>query len=120
MAQAGADGFFDDAGLPIGEGWLQTDLPTSGAGLFSLEITGESMSPLYRPGDKILVDRAQTQVRKGDRVVVRTMTGETMAKEIGSIDARSVTLLSINPAHATRTLPRREVDWMARIVWVSQ
>ena len=27
LAKAGQDGFFDDAGLPVGEGWDQTDLP---------------------------------------------------------------------------------------------
>ena len=27
LAQAGEDGFFDDAGLPTGEGWEQTELP---------------------------------------------------------------------------------------------
>ena len=120
LAQAGADGFFDDAGLPTGEGWDQTDLPLAHPGLFSLEISGDSMAPLYRQGDRALVDRDRTDVRKGDRVVVRTTTGETMAKEIASLTARSVTLNSINPAYEPRVIPRKDVDWIARILWVSQ
>lgn len=120
LAQAGADGFFDDAGLPTGEGWDQTDLPLAHPGLFSLEISGDSMAPLYRQGDRVLVDRDRTDVRKGDRVVVRTTTGETMAKEIASLTARSVTLNSINPAYEPRVIPRKDVDWIARILWVSQ
>jgi phage repressor protein C with HTH and peptisase S24 domain len=120
MAQAGADGFFDDAGLPTGEGWDQTDLPLPRPSLFSLLIAGESMAPLYRAGDRVLVDRDRSDVRRGDRVVVRTTTGETMAKEVAALTTTTVTLASINPAFAPRTLPRREIDWMARILWVSQ
>lgn len=120
MAQAGADGFFDDAGLPTGEGWDQTDLPLPRPSLFSLQITGDSMAPLYRQGDRVLVDRDRTDVRKGDRVVVRTTTGETTAKEVASLTAKAVTLSSINPAYEPRVIPRKEIDWMARILWVSQ
>ncbi|MFC0632290.1 S24 family peptidase [Brevundimonas balnearis] len=119
MAQAGLDGFFDDAGLPAGD-WDATDLPAPRETLFSLRIVGDSMTPLYREGDKVIVDRAETRVRKGDRVVVRTRDGEVMAKELGGQAGRSVTLLSINPAYPPRIVPKARIDWMARILWVSQ
>ncbi|WP_374596770.1 helix-turn-helix transcriptional regulator [Brevundimonas sp.] len=120
MAQAGSDGFFDDAGLPTGEGWDETELPRPTDTMLSLRITGDSMAPLYREGDRIVVDRAATDVRRGDRVVVRTTGGETMAKEIAALTTRNVTLASINPTYPPRTLPRREILWMGRILWVSQ
>ena len=120
LAQAGADGFFDDAGLPLAEGWEQTDLPRVKDSLLSLQIAGDSMTPLDREGDKVIVDREATEVRKGDRVVVRTAGGETLAKEIAAMNAREVTLASINPAYPPRALPRRDILWMARILWVSQ
>lgn len=120
LAQAGADGFFDDAGLPLADGWEQTDLPSVKDSLLSLQIAGDSMTPLYREGDRVIVDRDATNVRKGDRVVVRTAGGETLAKEISAMTAREVILASINPAYPVRALPRREILWMARILWVSQ
>lgn len=120
MAQAGLDGFFDDAGLPTGEGWEETELPQPRDGLFSLHIAGDSMAPLYRAGDRVVVDREAVDVRKGDRVVVRTTDGETLAKEIQSLTKKEVVLASINPAYPPRTLPRRQIDWMSRIRWVSQ
>ena len=120
MAQAGQDGYFDDAGLPVGDGWEQTDLPRPKDSLLSLRIVGDSMDPLYREGDRIIVDREATEVRKGDRVVVRTTGGETLAKEIGALTAQVVTLTSVNPAYGTRTLARNEIVWMGRILWVSQ
>ncbi len=120
LAQAGQDGFFDDAGLPVGEGWEQTALPRLSDTLFSLRINGDSMAPLYRAGDQVIVDRAATDIRRGDRVVVRTTSGETLAKEVASLTARQVVLASINPDYPPRTLARADIAWMARIQWVSQ
>lgn len=120
MAQAGQDGFFDDAGLPTGDGWEQTDLPRPKDSLLSLRIAGDSMVPLYRAGDRLIVDREASDVRKGDRVVVRTTTGETLAKEVAALTTRTVTLASVNPAYAPRTLGRQDILWMGRILWVSQ
>lgn len=120
MAQAGLDGFFDDAGLPIGDGWQQTELPRPRETLLSLCVVGDSMAPVYREGDRIIVDREASDVRKGDRVVVRTTGGETLAKEVAGLSAKAVTLSSINPAYETRVVPRRDIVWMGRILWVSQ
>ena len=120
MAQAGQDGYFDDAGLPVGDGWEQTDLPRPRDSLLSLRIVGDSMAPLYREGDRVIVDREATEVRKGDRVVVRTTGGETLAKEVTALTAKSVALASVNPAYEGRNLARRDILWMGRILWVSQ
>lgn len=120
LAQAGQDGFFDDAGLPTGDGWEQTELPRPADSLLSLRITGDSMVPLYREGDRIIVDREAGDVRRGDRVVVRTTGGETLAKEVAGLTARAVTLASLNPAYPPRTVPRPDIVWMGRILWVSQ
>ncbi len=120
MAQAGQDGFFDDAGLPVGDGWEQTDLPRPRDSLLSLRIVGDSMAPLYREGDRVIIDREATEVRKGDRVVVRTTGGETLAKEVATLTGRAVTLASVNPAYPPRVVARGEIVWMGRILWVSQ
>ena len=120
LAQAGQDGFFDEAGLPTGEGWDQTDLPQVSPGLFSLSISGDSMEPLYRPGDRVIVDQERSDVRKGDRVVVRTRSGETLAKEVAAIGPEQVVLHSINPDYPDRVLDRTDIAWMSRILWVSQ
>jgi len=120
LAQAGQDGFFDDAGLPVGDGWEQTELPRPKETLLSLRVTGDSMAPVYREGDRIIVDREASDVRKGDRVVVRTTGGETLAKEVAALTARAVTLASINPAYEPRVVARKDIVWMGRILWVSQ
>jgi phage repressor protein C with HTH and peptisase S24 domain len=120
LAQAGADGFFDANGFPAGDGWDETQLPVATDTTISIRIQGDSMTPLYRPGDRVIVDRADRTVRKGDRVVVQTTAGEVVAKEVAAITATRVTLASINPAYPPRILPMKDVAWMSRILWVSQ
>ena len=120
LAQAGAGGFFDAAGFPVGEGWDEVHLPAPGEpGIYALEVTGDSMLPLYRDGDRIVVSRNE-QVRRGDRVVVKTRDGEVMAKILARQTANLVELHSLNPNHAPRLIDMSDVEWIARIIWASQ
>jgi phage repressor protein C with HTH and peptisase S24 domain len=123
-AQAGGDGYFDDSGFPAGGGWDAIALPGISServdeNMYALEIAGDSMAPAYRPGDKILVS-PNTQARRGDRVVVKTRGGEVMAKELGRSTEMEIELISLNPEHEDRLLKRRELEWIARIMWVTQ
>ena len=120
LAKAGKEGFFDESGLPVAEGWDRISLPMGRDGLIALEIDGDSMEPLYRAGDKVIVDLTDTRVRVGDRVALRTVQGETLAKGLGSMTSASVELVSVNPAYPPRVIARADIQWMARIVWVSQ
>ncbi len=120
FAEAGQGGYFDDAGFPAGQGWDEIHFPApTSENLLALEVSGESMLPLYRDGDTIIVDRA-AQLRKGDRVVVRTVEGEVMAKILARQTARHLELHSLNPEHANRTIENTDVDWIGRIMWASQ
>ncbi|WP_330083525.1 helix-turn-helix transcriptional regulator [Methylocystis iwaonis] len=120
MAQAGAGGFFDDSGFAVGAGWDEIDiLAEADEHSYALEIAGDSMAPLYRDGDIVIVSPA-APIRRGDRVVVKTSAGEVMAKELKRQTARSIELRSINPAYPDRVVPREDVSWMARILWASQ
>ncbi len=82
FAQAGAGGFFDDGGFPVGQGWDMVEFPVAPGqrgGVYALEVQGESMLPLYRDGDVLIVEPG-AQIRRNDRVVVKTREGEVMAK----------------------------------------
>src|SRR5918995_961560 len=87
--------------------------------VFAVEVSGDSMLPLYRDGDVLIVSTTAS-VRKGDRVVVRTNDGEVMAKEVKRRTAKSVELLSLNPEHEDRVLSLRDLAWMARVMWARQ
>jgi len=120
MAQAGSQGYFDDAGFPVGGGWEEIAFPElADEHAYALEITGDSMLPVYRDGDRIVVSPA-TNVRRGDRVVVKTQAGEVMAKHLARMTAQRVELKSLNPAYEDRSFALREIVFVHRIIWASQ
>ncbi|MEL0106915.1 MAG: helix-turn-helix transcriptional regulator [Rhodospirillaceae bacterium] len=120
FGQAGDAGYFDDAGYPSGTGW--DEIPFPGLGdphAYALEISGDSMAPVYRDGDIVIVGPSAS-IRRGDRVVVKTQTGEVLVKQLLRHSARRIDLQSLNPLHEDRSFDVDEVEWMSRIVWVSQ
>jgi phage repressor protein C with HTH and peptisase S24 domain len=119
LAQAGQDGFFDEAGMPVGAGWDEVAAPDLGAGLFALEVSGDGLAPVYRDGDRLLVSPT-VEPRRGDRVVARTSAGEVLVRELGRVTARTIELLALGRSDDDRLLSRDGVAWIARIVWVSQ
>jgi len=120
FAQAGTGGFFDDGGFPVGAGWDEVAFPdVADEHAYALEVSGDSMLPLYRDGDVVIVSPGAS-VRRGDRVVARTRDGEVMAKVLARKTARTIELHSVNPDHTQRVLPLEEIDWIARIIWASQ
>ncbi len=120
FAEAGAGGYFDDAGFPAGKGWDEIAFPSvADDHAYALEISGDSMQPAYRQGDVIVVSPGAA-IRRGDRVVVKTRAGEVMVKELKRRTAKVIELRSINPDHGERVLPVSDVLWVARVVWASQ
>jgi phage repressor protein C with HTH and peptisase S24 domain len=120
MAQAGTHGFFDDAGFPAGTGWEEIAFPElADEHCYALEITGDSMLPVYRDGDRIIV-APSGNLRRGDRVVVKTHGGEVMAKQLGRLTAQRIDLKSFNPAFEDRGFALSEVAFVHRIIWASQ
>lgn len=120
FAQAGDRGYFDDAGYPAGSGWDEIPFPEVGdPHAYALEVSGDSMEPLYRDGDRVIVSPAAS-VRRGDRVVVRTTEGEVMVKQLIRQTAKRIELASLNPAHQGRVLASEDIAWIARILWASQ
>jgi phage repressor protein C with HTH and peptisase S24 domain len=120
LAQAGGEGYFDDGGYPVGGGWDEVGLPeVADQNAYALEISGESMEPVYRDGDLVIVS-PNAPIRRGDRVVVRTNEGEVMAKQLARRSARRVDLKSLNPEHKDYSFDLADVAWIHRIVWASQ
>ncbi len=120
FAQTANGGHFDDSGFPTGKGWDEVSLPfVDDEHAYALEISGDQMKPAYRDGDVIVVSPA-TPIRRGDRVVVKTESGEIMIRELNRRTAKTLELQALSPGHVERTLAASEVEWIARIVWVSQ
>jgi len=120
LAQAGGEGYFDDGGFPVGGSWDEVTLPeVTDPNAYALEISGDSMEPVFRDGDLVIVS-PNAPVRRGDRVVARTSGGEVMAKQLARRSARRVDLKSLNPAHSDYSFDLSDIVWIHRIIWASQ
>ena len=64
--------------------------------------------------------RRARAIRRGDRVVVKTTSGEVTVKELKRRTAKTLELQSLNASHPDRVLAAEDVAWIARIVWASQ
>jgi len=120
FAQARTSGCFDDAGFPVGKGWDEIPFPAvADEHAYALEISGDAMEPAYRDGTIIVISPGAS-IRRNDRVVVKTRDGDVTLQELKRRTAKTVELRSINATHDDRSLPVRDVDWIARVMWASQ
>ncbi|MBB3035499.1 S24 family peptidase [Alteriqipengyuania lutimaris] len=85
--------------------------------LSALTVEGDSMEPLLRHGDEILVDRGSRFERDGVHVV---RLGDTlMVKRLASAGAGRIALLSQNLAYPPVEVSLDEVEVLGRVVWKS-
>ncbi len=120
LPQATDDGCFDGAGYPVGIGWDEMAVPEiADPHAYALQVSGDELEPVYREGDTLLVSPA-APIRRGDRIIARTIRGEIMARQITRRSARRIELRSLNPADPDRSFALENITWMHRIVWASQ
>jgi phage repressor protein C with HTH and peptisase S24 domain len=120
LTEANGKALFDGEGLPAGPGWDEVAFPDlKDPSTYALEVAGSGMEPIYRDGDILVVSPAAS-IRRGDRVIVKTRAGETIARQLVRRTARRVELQSLGNGASDHALDVEDVQWMARIVWASQ
>lgn len=121
MPEASQTKLFTEEGLPIGgPGWDEIEFPDFGQErVFGLEVAGDGMAPLYRDGDVLIVSPTAS-MRKGDRIVVCTTSGEILAKELKRRSAKTLELAALAKDEEDRVIPAEEVAWTARVMWARQ
>ena len=120
FAKAGTLGHFDERGFPARDAWDEMTFPDLGnENVYALEVEGDGMAPVYRDGD-IIVASPTASIRRGDRIIVKTTSGEIMARVLARRTAKTVELQALIAAHEPCVLAIEEVVWLARIIWASQ
>ena len=116
----GAGGFFDSGGYPAGQNWDEIHFPAEDQNsVYALEVSGDTMQPLYEEGVMLIVAPG-ANVRKGDKIVFKTKSGEILAKVLARKSARQIETHSGDPDDKLLTYPLSEIEWIARILWASQ
>ena len=85
------------------------------AQLSAIRVMGDSMDPLLRDGDEILVDRTPRPFREGVHVV---RLGEALhVKLLQAVPPGRLRLISKNAAYEPVEVPMSDVDVVGRVVW---
>ena len=111
---------FDAEGKPLAVGWDEVLFPhLVDPDCYVLEIDGQRLEPAYRDGDQLVVSPGES-LRRGDRVVARTVAGtfvfgRLLRRRVGAIE-----LAALDPGGGSITIDAEHVAWMSRIVWASQ
>ena len=83
--------------------------------LSAIAVAGDSMEPLLRDGDEILVDRTPRPLRDGIHVV--RLGDALMVKRVAQAGAGRIALLSQNLAYPPLEVAADEVEIVGRVVW---
>ena len=83
--------------------------------LSAIRVMGDSMDPLLRDGDEILVDRTPRAFREGVHVV---RLGDALhVKLLQAVPPDRLRLISKNPAYEPVEVAMADVDVVGRVVW---
>ena len=85
------------------------------AQLSAIRVMGDSMDPLLRDGDEILVDRTPRPFREG--VHVARLGESLLVKRIQAVPPGRLLLISENPAYGPIEMSASDVDVVGRVVW---
>ena len=106
--------------LAQGAGLDSVDLDLDGADPIAVEVRGESMLPVYRPGDRLLCSRLKGSDESsflGRDCVVKLTNGAGYVKRVvRGARPRRFTLLS----YAADPIAEVELEWAAPIIWIKR
>lgn len=112
----GLDGYYTELEHPVGYGDGTVDYYTEGENVYALRVKGDSMHPVIRAGQYLVVDPT-TSCTPGEFVVVSLTDGRKTVKELVYERPDEVVLEAANGG-ARITIPRVEIEWMHAVAAV--
>jgi len=110
----------DVSGYPKSGPWEDIDFPmVDDPNAYVLELDADLAPPFYRVGDLMVVS-PRSSIRRQDRVLVRHKSGQITVVVLARRTAQRLTLTSLEDPEEDYQLDVKEVEWLARIMWVSQ
>ena len=97
--------------IPLPEGQFDGD--------YAFRISDNSMLPVYRENDIVIVSK-QVATKAGDRVVVKLANGKYIVRILLDSGHDAVMLTTFNMEKAEQRLNRDNIEWMMKITWASQ
>ena len=96
--------------------WLR-EQGLDAAQLSAITVEGDSMEPLLKAGDEVLVDRAAKPFRDGIHVV--RVEDTLLVKRVAAQGGGRLLLLSENQAYPPIEVSAPEIEIVGRVIWKS-
>ena len=113
-ALVGAEAAFDN--FRFSKRWLR-EQGLDGARLSAIAVEGDSMEPLLRAGDEVLVDCSPRPFRDGIHVI--RLEDTLLVKRVAAQGGGRLLLLSQNLAYPPIDVSTDEIEIVGRVVWKS-
>jgi phage repressor protein C with HTH and peptisase S24 domain len=120
LNDAHADGLFSAKHMPLMERSDEVSFPSVAKdNSFVVEVNSSAYLPLYREGDKLLVS-LDAALRRGDRMFVLPKSGEAVIAEFLRQTSKSLDLKPFNSHKEPYSLAHEDINFTARVMYVSQ
>lgn len=110
-AQLGDNGHWAELSYPVGHGDGYLDYPSRDRAAYAVRCRGDSMKPRIKHGEFVVVEPSRA-VQPGDEVLVKSVDGRVMVKQLVAIRDDGATLLSVNEMHGTLTIELAQIVHM--------
>ncbi|MBE2275788.1 MAG: helix-turn-helix transcriptional regulator [Rhodobacteraceae bacterium] len=100
-------------------GYLQQLTSAHPRDLSIISVTGDSMEPLLRHKDVVMIDHTKTNL-DWDGVFVLRFGDALHIKRVSRGTRGTVLILSENPAYPPREVPRDEIEVVGRVIWTGK
>lgn len=115
--QAGPDAHWEELGYPPGWGEEYVDMPSYDPNSYALRVKGASMGSRIREGDAIVVS-PNSEPQPGEEVVVKTLDGQVMVKELAFFRRGEIGLDSVGEGFGRILLKESEVAFIHSVVGI--
>ena len=99
--------------------WKKVSFPDSAENLYAIDIDVVKFAPIYRFGS-VLIASKNSEIRRGDRIIIINNSGEIMINEFLKRTAGSIILADLTDSSKEQEVLIKNIKLINRIVWASQ
>ena len=99
--------------------WKQVNLPYSTNNIYAIDLDNSAYEPLYNFGATLVVAK-DSEIRRGDRVIIITRNGETLIREFIRREENAIKVCTPYDKETFQYINLSDIKLLNRIIWASQ
>ncbi len=99
--------------------WRQVNLPYSPNNMYAIDLDNSAYEPLYNFGATLVVAK-DSEIRRGDRIVIITRNGDTFIREFIRREENTIKVCTPYDKENLQYINLSDIKLLNRIMWASQ